>query len=115
MTSIGMRDSTGGEEYGLDLPSPNISRRSRLSLQREAAVGIDVEDRDMGEMPSVTGRVSDVELMRGDRRASLRSSLLSRSRASVSTIGAAGLDDEIPAFDDQVIASAFECKYGMRF
>ena len=46
-----------------------------------------------------TGRVSDVELMRGDRRASLRASLLSRSRASASSLG---LDDEIPAFDDQV-------------
>jgi hypothetical protein len=99
MTSIGMRDSTGGEH---DRPSPAAIRRSRLSLQSDVATGIDIEDGgDMGDLPSVTGRVSDVELMRGDRRASLRSSLLSRSRASVSTMGA-GLDDEIPAFDDQV-------------
>lgn len=103
MTSIGMRESAGGGEY--DRPSPATARRSRMSLQSDAATGIDVEDGgDMGDMPSVTGRVSDVELMRGDRRASLRSSLLSRSRASVSTMGGAGLDDEIPAFDDQVLS-----------
>ena len=57
-----------------------------------------------------TGRVSDVELMRGDRRASLRASLLSRSRASASSLGG-GLDDEIPAFDDQVARCMYACMY----
>ncbi|CAE7679133.1 unnamed protein product, partial [Symbiodinium microadriaticum] len=94
MTSVGMR----GDEF-LDRPSP-ASRRARLSLslQSEAASGIDLQ---VGDEGGAMGRVSDVELMRGDRRASLRSSLLSRSRVSVSTIGGPGMDDEIPAFHDQ--------------
>eukprot|EP00602_Paraphysomonas_sp_CaronLab_P009434 CAMPEP_0185029574 /NCGR_PEP_ID=MMETSP1103-20130426/15957_1 /TAXON_ID=36769 /ORGANISM="Paraphysomonas bandaiensis, Strain Caron Lab Isolate" /LENGTH=554 /DNA_ID=CAMNT_0027564375 /DNA_START=531 /DNA_END=2195 /DNA_ORIENTATION=- len=62
---------------------------------------------DMQAAPSAgtasgTGRVSDIELMRGDRRASVRSSLLSRTRPSMSSAGI-GIEDEIPAFEDSEV------------
>lgn len=75
-------------------------RKSTTDLEQEATA-VDMEPSDLLPFSEEESRVSDIELARGDLRAS-RSSILSK-RVSGYSLGSRFEEDELPAFGEQEI------------